>query len=243
MDTYGNMTIPAGVEGYLILRGKVTSANQQSRLNRACIYLNNAEVECDDAIYTIDEGKNIIINKTADRFEVNIGDEVTFTLRVTNNGKSPISNFTVVDTLPAGLTYVNGSATSNGFASFVPSGRTLTWSNYSSTLAVGASITLTFRVTVDVEGTHTNGACVSHSEVPENCDHESVKAKDPLYCLPPEMNKSTYESNSKGKATARVTCSSHNGKNAVIEIVCGNGEVLRSDGSSSSFTSTCNYDI
>ena len=98
-------------------------------------------------------------------------------------------------------------------------------------MAVNASIEITFRVTVDAEGLHTNQACVSHQEVDNNkpiCSYRDVKAKDPIYCLVPETNKNEYESNSKGRATARVTCSSHNGKDAVIKIDCGNGETYTS---------------
>ncbi|GHV23884.1 hypothetical protein FACS1894176_00620 [Bacteroidia bacterium] len=55
------------------------------------------------------------INKTVDKIEVNIGDTVTFTLKVDNDGHTPMTNFTVTDTLPSNVRYVNGSQSSNGF--------------------------------------------------------------------------------------------------------------------------------
>jgi hypothetical protein len=57
VDVYDHITLPAGVSGYFIVRGTISSAYQDKTLNLACIYLNDQKVDCKDVTYTL-EPKN-----------------------------------------------------------------------------------------------------------------------------------------------------------------------------------------
>ncbi|MDR0369984.1 MAG: DUF11 domain-containing protein, partial [Candidatus Peribacteria bacterium] len=86
--------------------GEVLSSSQDSRYNKACIYLDEREIACDGVIYELREDSNLKIQKSVNKSEVDkIGDTVVFTLIVTNIGKTPMSGFTVTDTLPNGLSF------------------------------------------------------------------------------------------------------------------------------------------
>jgi uncharacterized repeat protein (TIGR01451 family) len=81
--------------------------------------------------------------RTPDGPELRPGDVITYTIAYSNAGQSTLTSAQIVDLVPTNTTYVNGSA-SNGA---VYDGRCLTW-NLSS-LAPGASGTVTFSVTVN----------------------------------------------------------------------------------------------
>jgi len=87
---------------------------------------------------------------------IHVGDNVTYTLTVTNNGPSNATGVTVTDTLPAGLTYVSNSCG----ASFVDP--TLTWNV--GALAVSASTTCNLTATVNQAGTIVNVASATGNE-------------------------------------------------------------------------------
>jgi uncharacterized repeat protein (TIGR01451 family) len=87
---------------------------------------------------------------------INVGDNVVFSLTVTNNGPATATGVTVTDTLPAGLTYVSNSCG----ASFVAP--TLTWSV--GTLAPSASATCNLTVTVTQSGPFSNTASATANE-------------------------------------------------------------------------------
>ncbi|UMG93679.1 DUF11 domain-containing protein [Nocardioides sp. TF02-7] len=69
------------------------------------------------------------IQKLADRQVIRPGEPATFTLRYSANGSGTmpptVDDYTIIDTLPAGMTYVPGSATPEPAIS--PDGRVLTW--------------------------------------------------------------------------------------------------------------------
>ncbi len=81
---------------------------------------------------------------------ITVGDNVVFSLTVTNNGPGGATGVIVTDTLPAGLTYVSNSCGAT-FAS-----PTLTWNV--GALAAAASATCNLTVTVTSEGMITNQA-------------------------------------------------------------------------------------
>jgi len=64
----------------------------------------------DDAAVIVTAEADLSVDKTASSASVVAGQTVTFTIQVTNNGPSNVGSVTVVDTLPAGLTYVSSTA-------------------------------------------------------------------------------------------------------------------------------------
>ncbi len=94
---------------------------------------------------------DLSITKTVDNSTPNVGDNVVFTLTVTNNGPSDATGVSVTDNLPAGYTYVSD----DGSGAY--SGGTWTVGN----LANGASATLNITVSVNATGSYANTASVS----------------------------------------------------------------------------------
>lgn len=93
------------------------------------------------------EQPTLEIAKTADATSAEPGQQVTYTLTVTNNGTTPVTGATVTDDLSGVLddaTYNGDADASTGTATVA--GDTLTWSG---DLAPGASATITYSVMVD----------------------------------------------------------------------------------------------
>lgn len=86
---------------------------------------------------------DILATKTVTPDRATVGQTVTYTLTFTNNLDTAESNLTLVDEMPAGLSYTTGSATYNGAATPQPdvTGRTLTWPDV--TIDPGETVTLT----------------------------------------------------------------------------------------------------
>ncbi len=109
----------------------------------------------------------LVISKSGAPASVSLGDEVTFSILVDHTAASHADAYdvTVVDTLPAGLSYVAGSG------SIAPSiaGQTLTFSIGTLTLAAD-NITVTYRArvasNVPVGVPLTNGAALSYASQP-----------------------------------------------------------------------------
>jgi len=105
-----------------------------------------SEVTCE--ITNDDLGIDLTIAKVVSDTTPNIGDTITFTLTVSNNGPDIATNATVTDVILPGFSYVVGSisgGTSNDESD--PTGTGLGWTLAS--VPVGSPITLTFDVTVN----------------------------------------------------------------------------------------------
>ena len=108
------------------------------------------------------------------------GAEVTYTLAVTNDGPNASGGFTVVDTLPAGVTFVPGSFSGAGWT--FDAGATS--ATYPGTLAAGASASFTIRARVGVgSGNIVNAAVVNAGAIPDpnpaNNNAEAITAVTP----------------------------------------------------------------
>ncbi len=99
---------------------------------------------------------DLSITKADSPDPVHVGDELTYTLTVTNNGPQDATGVTVVDTLPAGVTYVSASDICTEAAGVV----TCTVG----ALPVDGVVEFTIVVTADAEGTVTNTANVDGNE-------------------------------------------------------------------------------
>jgi uncharacterized repeat protein (TIGR01451 family)/fimbrial isopeptide formation D2 family protein len=99
------------------------------------------------------QAANLAISKTVSLPAPNVGQNVTFTITVTNNGPNAVAGVVVNDFLPDGLTYVSD----DGGGAYV-SGTGL-WTV--GALAVAGSATLNIVATVDVSGEICNQAAIT----------------------------------------------------------------------------------
>ena len=117
-----DLTIKVTVEDYGVLTNNVTVGNKTSSVN-----------------ITVPE---IIPNKTADIENPNFGDEVTYTVNITNVGKSNAVNVAVRDVLGEGLEFISADG-----GVYNPITRTITW-----TVNLNSGETKSFKVVAKVIG-------------------------------------------------------------------------------------------
>ncbi|MDR2415451.1 MAG: DUF11 domain-containing protein [Candidatus Peribacteria bacterium] len=240
IDEYYDLTLPPHSSGYLILTGKVLDTHTNSTTNRACI-LHSTKNDCKQVIYTTDQ-PSLTIDKTVNNSTVNLNDEVIFTIMIKNNGNIPLSGFTVIDTLPAYINFVDlvGNHQFNSFQKSTDS-KTLTRDTYQETLQPNASTTVQFRAKIIQTGTRTNRACVTHPNTAEQCDSTDVKAREKQYCRSPEVSSTILWADSNRNGETTVTCRTSNGEKANIRILCGNEGGTYSENNVSTLTRTCIY--
>ncbi len=101
----------------------------------------NASIEAMESVELID----LSVLKTADVTAINIGDTITYTITVSNEGPNDATGVVVNDDLPTGVTYI-GDTPSTG--DYTPA--TGEWNI--GTLTVGQSVTLTISVEAQAEG-------------------------------------------------------------------------------------------
>ena len=87
------------------------------------------------------------IKKRADVTVVTPGGIIEYTIVVANGGTGPAASVTMIDPIPAGTTYVAGSATAT--APTVTYDNANNWVKWTGPLGVGASVTITFKVKVN----------------------------------------------------------------------------------------------
>ena len=122
----------------------------------------------DQVSTTIQPRIDLAIIKADSPDPVIAGGQLTYTLSVLNNGPSTATGVTVVDTLPAGITYQSATTTQG---TVNRAGNTVTASV--GQLAGGAAATVTILVTVDpaTRGTITNQSTVTGNETETNPDN------------------------------------------------------------------------
>ena len=94
------------------------------------------------------ENTGITVEKTANKSYITAnGEDVEFTIKVTNNSSRGISDLVVTDNLPQNLTYVENSTSVNGAN---PINADPTGGIYIGNLRSGATATVKFNVTVNI---------------------------------------------------------------------------------------------
>jgi uncharacterized repeat protein (TIGR01451 family) len=125
------------------------------------VTVTNTATNCqktDSTYVTIEECTNLTLTKTADVSAVCNGNDVLFTIKVTNNASSPAAGVIVVDTLPSGFRYDHSHS---------PNGGTTAYSNTShkwilvNEIPAGESDSLKITVIADTVGTITNKAYIA----------------------------------------------------------------------------------
>ena len=146
-----DLTIKVTVEDYGVLTNNVTVGNKTSSVN-----------------ITVPE---IIPNKTADIENPNFGDEVTYTVNITNVGKSNAVNVAVRDVLGEGLELISADG-----GVYNPITRTITW-----TVNLNSGETKSFKVVAKVirYGNVTNSLVVGNKTSAVDVDvPEIIPSKD-----------------------------------------------------------------
>lgn len=156
-------TVNSGAAPTLTLRGTIQSAGE--RINTAEVSASdqfdpnstpgNGNSEEDDqfSVSFVTEAIDLSLVKVAEPTTVVVGNNVTFTVTVTNDGPSGATGVVVEDQLPSGISFVNSSASQGSYSS----GNGL-WDVGS--IGSGSSATLTLTGRVDVAGPKTNTAQV-----------------------------------------------------------------------------------
>lgn len=104
------------------------------------------------------EAAEIVLTKTGDKRDAEIGDTVKYTITVKQRAGSPLTQITVRDRIPQGFVYVEGTAAVDGIAIASPAGmpgRVLGFEL--DALAAGQQKTLTYRLRVGVGSQESDG--------------------------------------------------------------------------------------
>lgn len=126
---------------------------------------------------------DLAIAKTASPTLVDVGEDITYTLTVTNNGPNDAVSVLASDFLPAGVTLVSAVPSQGDCTGSGPVDCDL------GALANGASATITIVVTADIEADLTNRAEVSGAMVdPDPANNEAVASVTAVNPLPPAPN-------------------------------------------------------
>jgi uncharacterized repeat protein (TIGR01451 family) len=111
------------------------------------------------------EQADLEISKADSPDPVTVGDNLTYTITVTNNGPDAAANVVVTDTLPSGVTFVSASPGCVHAAGVV----TCNLGN----IPAGGSVTITIVVTVTAPGTISNTATVTSDTLDPNTANNS----------------------------------------------------------------------
>jgi uncharacterized repeat protein (TIGR01451 family) len=104
------------------------------------------------------------------------GNAVTYTIAITNNSVTPGGATTLVDPIPAGTTYVPGSAQVQGGGVVNGNNSTVNWSG---SIAAGQTVTITFAVTLPGSGLITNTATINDAQAVGPISRQAVTPVQP----------------------------------------------------------------
>jgi uncharacterized repeat protein (TIGR01451 family) len=167
----------------------VVALQIQARVNSPGAQLNTASVSQVDqfdpnpgnnsgSALEIPQQADVIVGKSISNPTPNVGDTITYTIRVTNNGPDAATGVTIQDILPAGVSFQSSSATEGAFDP-----ATNTWTV--GAVAAGATQTLTIAATVVSPGPQTNTATISAAD---QFDPNTANNTDTASVIPQEAD-------------------------------------------------------
>jgi uncharacterized repeat protein (TIGR01451 family) len=158
------LNLNANAAATYTIRGRVTQSGQLD--NTATVQRPNDVSDpnpnnnTSTATVTVPEQADLELTKVADTATATVGQNVVYTIQLTNKGPSNATNVQVTDKLPAALTFVAATPAQGTYES-----TTGVWSV--GTLNSGASTTLQITAQVNAAATSTNSAQVTASDQPD----------------------------------------------------------------------------
>ncbi|AWK06841.1 hypothetical protein HYN56_22470 [Flavobacterium crocinum] len=137
-------------------------------------------VDSDTVEITLIGQTDLSLTKTADVISPRVGDIVTFTVAVTNNGNRDATGIAVRDNLPAGFTLITGSVSNQG--NYNAGGNAINWSGLS--VLNGATLNLTYKARVNAAtgatNEYTNTAQITASDQvdPDSIPNNNIPTED-----------------------------------------------------------------
>ncbi len=173
-----------------LTKGSTKALLIQVKLNKIGMVVNTAEISGNNEDPTkknnnkstvtikVVQIADLSLKKTVNKTEVNIGDEVQYTITVLNSGPNTATNVEIKDKLPVGLTYISSST-------LIESAGVLT--GLAASIAKGATAVFTFKAKVNTPGKITNLAEVTKSDqkdpnsIPGNASVKHEDDDDSIY--------------------------------------------------------------
>ncbi|TVZ57293.1 putative repeat protein (TIGR01451 family)/gliding motility-associated-like protein [Lutibacter sp. Hel_I_33_5] len=127
----------------------------------------NQSEDDEDSVIATPQVADLSIAKVVDNTNPNVGDIITFTVSVLNDGPNVATNVSIEDLLPVGYTYIDNSVSGNGM--YDSPSRKLTWSGI--TIQVSETVNYQYRVRVNAptavpipDGEYNNVAQITASD-------------------------------------------------------------------------------
>ena len=217
VDEWSGFNLLPSQNGVLYLTGRVLKTNLDSRLNTVGIFTNDILVKDDSEHYDIGNRK-VIIQKLVDKPLVASGEIAQYTIKVTAT-EGAYDELVVVDTLPKGVVYQEGSyklGASNTLVTIESATtgvnaqglQTVTWRvKFPQKLSKNQTFSIVFdgKLTVGERKSYTNVACVEDPKKPNDaplCDKVDIipppppgpRPHEPTVQIKKYVNKSIAES-------------------------------------------------
>lgn len=217
VDEWSGFNLLPSQNGVLYLTGRVLKTNLDARLNTVGIYTNDILVEKDSEKYDLGNRK-MIIQKLVDKPLVASGEIAQYTIKVTAT-EGAYDELVVVDTLPKGVVYQEGSyklGASNTLVTIESATtgvnaqglQTVTWRvKFPQKLSKNQTFSIVFdgKLTVGERKPYTNVACVEDPKKPNDaplCDKVDIipppppgpRPHEPTVQIKKYVNKSIAES-------------------------------------------------
>ena len=159
--TWTDVKVEAGKTAEVSFKATINSDTKTSVTNKAVIDGNKPTEEVETKV------ANITGTKTVDKTEAKVGDTLTYTITLTNNGNAD-GTVTVTDEIPTGTTLVADSITANG--SYNEENKTITWTDVK--VEAGKTAEVSFKATInsDTKTSVTNKAVIDGNKPTEEVE-------------------------------------------------------------------------
>ena len=159
--TWTDVEVKAGKTAEVSFKVTINSDTKTSVTNKAVIDGNKPTEEVETKV------ANITGAKSVDKSTAKVGDTLTYTITLTNNGNAD-GKVTVTDEVPTGTTLVADSITANG--SYNEENKTITWTDVK--VEAGKTAEVSFKVTInsDTKTSVTNKAVIDGNKPTEEVE-------------------------------------------------------------------------